>query len=114
MFITIEVPGRTQKIEIYLANGRFCILIFSTTLRHFFRSIADFEFGLVLRTKGPHKPDFAYDIVRIHSILIYTDLSKFNIVGDTNAPTAALHPFYSKAQSWSQYKYWTVDELSNL
>ena len=44
------------------------------------------EFGVMLRGKGPHKQKFAYDIVRIHSLMIYTDLIEYNIVGDTEAP----------------------------
>ena len=28
----------------------------------------------MLRGEGPNKPDFAYDIVRVHSLMIYTDL----------------------------------------
>ena len=40
----------------------------------------------MLTGKGPHKSESAYDIVRIHSLMIYTDLSEYNIVGDTKAP----------------------------
>ena len=37
----------------------------------------------MLRGKGPHKPEFAYDIERIHSLIIDTGLIEYNIVGDT-------------------------------
>ena len=40
----------------------------------------------MLRRKGPHKPEIAYDIVRIHSLMIYTDLIEYNVDGDTKAP----------------------------
>ena len=40
----------------------------------------------MLRGKGPHKPEFAYEIVRIHSVMMYTDLIEYNIVGETTAP----------------------------
>ena len=49
--------------------------------------------------KGSHEPTFAYDIVRIHSIMIYTDFVKYNIVGDTKAPLPRCFPFLSKLKS---------------
>ena len=72
--IKVKVSRRTQKVEIYLANEGSCLAFFSTDLGHIFRSKVGNEFGVMLRGKGPHKPDFAYDIVRIHSLMIYTDL----------------------------------------
>ena len=29
---------------------------------------------------GPHEPEVAYDIVRIHSLMIYSNLVEYNIV----------------------------------
>ena len=49
--------------------------------------------------KGPHEPTFAYDIVRIHSFMLYTDIVKYNIVGDTKAPLLRCFPFISKLKS---------------
>ena len=69
--ITVKVSGRTQKVEIYLANEGCGLAFFSTDLGHFFGSIVGNEFGVMLRGKGPHKPEFNYDIVRIHSLMIY-------------------------------------------
>ena len=56
---------RTQNVEIYLANERSGLAFFNTDLGHFFGSNAGIEFGIMLRGKGPHKPNFASDIVRI-------------------------------------------------
>ena len=53
----------------------------------------------MLRGKGPHKPEFAYDIVRIPSLMIYTDLIEYNISGDTKAPLLRCFPFISKPKS---------------
>ena len=50
----------------------------------------------MLRGKEPHKPEFAYDVVRIHSLMIYTDLVEYNIVGDTNSPLVRCFPVVSK------------------
>ena len=53
----------------------------------------------MLRGKGPHKPESAYDNVRIHSRMIYTDLIEYNIVGDTKAPLLRCFPYISKLKS---------------
>ena len=46
--------------------------------------------------KGPHKLEFAYDIVRIHSLMIYSDLVEYKIVGDTKVDLLRCFPFISK------------------
>ena len=71
----------------------------------------------MLREKGPHKPKIVYDIVRIHSLMIYTDLIEYNIVGDTRAPLLRCFPFFSKLRSGDiittgQYKNYQT--FSNL
>ena len=50
----------------------------------------------MLRGKGTHKPEFASDIIRIKSLMIYTDLIEYIIVGDTKAPLVRCFPFISK------------------
>ena len=65
----------------------------------FFGSNVGKNFGVVLRGTGPHKPVFAFDIVRIHSLMIYTDLIEHNIVGDTKAPLLHCFLFLSKLKS---------------
>ena len=65
--ITVKVSRKTQKVEIYLANERSGLAFFCTDLGHIFGSNVGNDFGVILRGKGPHKPEFAYDIVRIHS-----------------------------------------------
>ena len=97
--ITVKISRRTQKVEIYLANEGSGVAFFSTDLRHIFGSNVGNEFGVMLRGKGPHKPEFAYDIVRIHSLTIYTDLIEYNIVGDTKAPLLRCFPFILKLKS---------------
>ena len=84
--IKVKVPRKTQKVETYLANEASGLDFCSTDLGHIFRSNVGNEFGVMLRRKGPHKPELAYDIVRMHSVMIYTDLIEYNIVGDTKAP----------------------------
>ena len=66
--ITVKVSRRTQKVEIYLANEKSGRAFFSTDLGQVFGSNVGNEFGVMLRGKRPHKPEFAYDNVRIHSL----------------------------------------------
>ena len=97
--IKVRASRRTQKVEIYLANEGSGLAFFSTDLGHIFGSNVGNAFGVLLRGKGPHKPEFAYDIVRIHSLMIYTDQIEYNIVGDTKAPLLQCFPFISKLKS---------------
>ena len=94
--ITVKVSRKTQKVEIYLAKEGSGLAFFSTDLGHFFGSTVGNEFGVMLRGKGPHKPEFAYDIVRIHSLMTYIDLIEYNIVDDTKTPLLRCFPFISK------------------
>ena len=97
--IKVKVSQRTQKVEIYLANEGSGLAFFSTDLGHIFGSNVGNEFGVMLRRKGPHKPEFAYNIVRIHSLMIYTDLIEYNIVGDTKPPLLRCFLFVSRLKS---------------
>ena len=109
--IKAKVSRRTQKVEIYLANKGFGLAFFSKDLGHIFGSNVGNEFGVMLRGKGPHKPEFAYELVRIHSLMIYTDLQ---YRWRHNVSIAALLFFYFEAQVWRPYNYWTVHELSDI
>ena len=97
--ITVKVSRRAldQKVEIYLANEGSSLAFFSTDLGHIFGSNVGNEFGVMLRKIGPHEPEFAYDIVRIHSLLIYTDMIEYNIVGDTKAPLLRCFLFFQSS-----------------
>ena len=46
--------------------------------------------------KSPHEPELVYGIVRIHSLMIYSDLVEYNIFGDTKVPSLRSFPFSSK------------------
>ena len=115
--IKVKVSPRTQKVEIYLANEASGLAFFSTDPGHIFGSNVGNEFRVMLRGKGPHKPEFAHDIVRIHSFMIYTDLIQYNIVGDTKAPLLRCLPLISKLQAGdiiTTGQYMKYQTFSNL
>ena len=115
--IIVKVSGRTQKKLIYLANEEFGLAFFITDLRQVFVSNVDSEFGAMLREKGPHKPEFGYNIVRIHSLIIYTDLIDYNIADDTKAPILRCSLFISKLKARdiiTTGQYMNYQTFSNL
>ena len=97
--IKLKVSRRTQKVEIYVAKEGSGLAFFSKDLGHIFGIMVSNELGVMLRAKRPHKPEFAYDLVRIHSFMINTDLIKYNIVVDTKVPWLRCFPFISKLKS---------------
>ena len=115
--ITLNVSRRRQKVEIYLANEGSGLAFFSMDLGHISGSIAGNEFGVMLREKGPHKPKFAYDIVRIHSLKKDADLIEYNIVGETKAALLRCFLFISKLKAGdiiTSGQYMNYQTLSNL
>ena len=115
--IKVKVSRRTQKVEICLMNEGSGLAFFSTDLGHIFGSNAGNGFGVMLKAKGPQIPEFAYDIVRIHSLTIYTDLIEYNIVGVTKAPLLRYFIFISKLKSGdiiTTEQYVNYQTFSNL
>ena len=96
--ITIKVSRVTQKVKVYLPNEEWSLAIFSTDLGHIFGDVRN-DSGRLVRGKEPHEPTFACDIVRINSLMIYTDIVEYNIVGDTKALLLRCFPFISNFKS---------------
>ena len=92
--ITVKVSRRAQKVVIMLANETSAF--YSTDLGHIFGNNVGNEFGVLMIGKGPHESEFAYDIVCILSLMIYSDLVEYNIVGDTKTPLLPCFHFISK------------------
>ena len=97
--IGVKVDRRSQKVAFLLVNDESGLVISSIDLGHIFVGDARNDRGILMLSEGPHKPLFAYDIVRIHSLMIYTDIVDYNIVGDTKAPLLRCFPFISKVKS---------------
>ena len=114
---TVKVSRRTQKVLIMLANDTSGLAFCSTDLGHIFGNNVGNEFGVLMKGKGPHEPEFAYDIVRIHSLMFYSDLVEYNIVGDTKAPLLRCFPFISKLKGGdiiTTGQYMNYQSFSNL
>ena len=97
--ITIKVIRVTQKVKVYLASEESSLAIFSTDLGHIFGEDVRNDLGILMSGKSPREPTVAYDIVRIHSLMIYTDIVEYNDVGVTKAPLLRCFPFISKLKS---------------
>ena len=91
--ITVRVSRRTQKVVVMLANDTSGLAFYSTNLGHIFGNNVGNSFGVLMIGKGPHEPEFAYDIVRIRSLMIYGDVVEYNIVGDKKTPLLRCFPF---------------------
>ena len=94
--ITVKVSRRSQKVVIILANDTSGLGFCSTDLGCIFGNNVGNELGVLMIGKRPHEPEFAYDIVRIHSLMIYSDLVEYSFVGDTKAHLLRCFPFISK------------------
>ena len=68
--ITVKVSRRTQKVVIMLANDTSGLGFCSIDLGLNFGNNAGNQFRLLMKGNGPHEREFAYDIVRIHSLMI--------------------------------------------
>ena len=115
--ITVKVSRRTQKVVSMLANDTSGLAFCSTDLGHIFDKSVGNEFRVLVIEKGPHEPEFAYDIFRIHSLMIYSNLVEYNIVGDTKAPLLRCFPFISKLKGGdiiTTGQYMNYQTFSNL
>ena len=90
--ITVKLSRRTQKVVIILAKDTSGLAFCSTDLGHLFGNNVGNELGVLMIRKGLHEPEFAYDIVRSHSLMKYSDLLEYNIVGDTKVPLLRCFP----------------------
>ena len=115
--ITVKVSRRTQKVVIMPANDSSGLAFCSTDWGHIFVNNVGNHFEVLMKGKGPHEPQFAYDIVRILSLMIYSDLVEYNIVGDTKAPLLRCFPLISKLKGGdiiTTGQYMNYQTFSNL
>ena len=99
-YITAHVDKITQQVNISLRKDISSLVFCSNDLTHIFGvESLEPDSGLLMYGIGPHKNQLAYEIVRIHSLMIYTDLVEYNIIGDTKAPLLRCIPFFSKIEN---------------
>ena len=54
--------------------------------------------GVLMKGKLPDYPQYSYDVIRIHSLMIYSDIMEYNIVGDTKTPLLRCIPSISEVK----------------
>ena len=52
-----------------------------------------------MKGKCPPHPQYSYDIIRIHSLMIQSDIIEYNIVGHTKLPLLRCILFISKVKN---------------
>ena len=82
-----------------MANEESSLPVFRTDLPQIFGGDVRNDSGILTCGKGPHESALAYDIVRIHSLMVYTGIVECNFVGDTKAPLLRCFPLTSKLKS---------------
>ena len=98
--IKLHVNKITQRISLSLPNQNNLIVIFSADLCHVLGcEEAVYGMGVFMSGAGPHFSKFPYEIVRIHTLMIYSDIVEYNIVGDTKAALLRCIPFISKIKN---------------
>ena len=115
--ITVKVSRRTQKVAILFANDTSGLAFCGTDLGHIFGNNVGNEFGVLMIGEGPHEPEFANDIVHIQSLMIYSDLVDYSIVGDTKVPFLRCFPSISKLEGGDIIRtgqYRNYQTISNL
>ena len=115
--VTVKVSRRTQKVAIMLANDSSGLVFCNTDLGHIFSNNVVNNFEVLMKGKGPHEPQLAYDLVRIRSLMICSDLVEYNFVGDTEAPLLRCFPFISKLKGGdivTTGQYMNYQTFSNL
>ena len=83
---------RTHDFEVYLANEGSGLAFFSTDLGQIFCSIVGKENGMMLRGTSPHKRNFAHSFVRLHPLMVLTDLTEYRTA--VNAKVQSLSCFF--------------------
>ena len=115
--IKVKNSRRSPNVVIIHANDISSLVFCSTDLSHHFGNNVGNQFGVLMKGKSPHEPKFAYDIVRIHSLIIYSNLVEYNIVGDTKAPWLRCFPVISKLRGGvviTTGQYMNYQTFSNL
>ena len=97
-----------------LANDTSGLAFCSTDLGQNFGNNVGNDFGVPMIRIVPHEPEFAYNIVRMFSLMIYSVLVEYNIVFRHKSSLATMLSLYLKAKGGRHYNNWTVHELADI
>ena len=87
-------------------------IIQSADLSHIFGcDLEQNQTRVITKGKGPHYPQHFYDIIRIHSLMIYSDIIEYNTVCDS---FTSLYSFHFQDEKLRDNICRTVHELSTL
>ena len=107
--IYVSVDKITQKVAVHLPESQSVFIIQSADLSHIFGCDSEQnQTGVIMKRKGPHHPQYSYDIIRIHSLMIYSD---------SKTPLLRCIPFISKVKSGdiiSTGQYINYQSFTNL
>ena len=115
--VYVSVDKIIQKVAIHLPEDQSVFIIQSADLSHIFG--CDFEQNqtrVIMKEKGLHYPQYSYDIIRIHSLMIYSDIIEYNIVDDTKTLLRCIS-FISKVKNGdiiSTGQYMNYQSIANL
>ena len=116
--IYVSVDKITQKVAIHLPEDQSVFIIQSADLSHIFGcDLEQNQTGVIMKGKGPYYPQYSYVIIRIHSLMIYSDIIEYKIVGDTKTPSLRCIPFISKVKNGdiiSTGQYMNYQSFTNL
>ena len=89
-------------------------IIQSADLSHIFGcDLEQNQTGVITKGEGPYYPQNSCDIIRIHSLMIYSDIIEYNLVCDTKTPLLRCS-FHFQSKKWRHNIYRKVHELSIL
>ena len=93
-------------------------VIQSADLSHIFGcDLEQNQTGVIMKGKGPHYTQYSCDIIRKNSLMIYSDIIEYNIVGDTKTPLLRCIPFISKVKNGDilfKGQYMNYQSFTNL
>ena len=86
----------TQKTDVSPVNEECSLMVCTLHLRHIFGDDVRNHMGTPRRRKRTRKSLFAYNIVRIHSLMIWNKIFDCLIFGDRETPFLPCFPSISK------------------
>lgn len=112
MGMNVSIDNRSQRAFISLPKVGSALNIISPDIAH----ILGFPMSVLLFGLGPHISHYPVDILRVHSIMVYTDIVEHGVLGDTKAPILRCFPFISRLrnEAITTLQYMRYQTFSNL